>query len=51
MSEEHEAGVVDQDVEAAEPLDDGLDSPLGLGAVGDVRRDGEGGAPPPPRSR
>lgn len=43
-SEQHQSGVVDQDVEASEALDNRLDGGLGLGSVGDVGRYGEGGA-------
>ena len=35
------AGVVDEHVDAAEPLDGGLRRPLGCGRVGDVEGDGE----------
>ena len=37
-----DAGVVDEDVEAAEVLDGGVDDALGLGGLGDVAADGDG---------
>ena len=43
-AEEHEAGIVDQDVDPAEPLDDGLHRLSGLHAIGDVGLDGQRGA-------
>ena len=43
-SEQHQPGVVDEDVEASEPVDDRLHGAFGLDAVGDVGGHGEGGA-------
>ena len=43
-SEQHQTGVVDEDVEASEPVDDRLHGAFGLDAVGDVGGHGEGGA-------
>ena len=43
-AEKHETGVVDQDVQATEPVDHGVHGTLGLGPVGDVGLDREGGA-------
>ena len=37
-----DAGVVDEDVEAAEVLDGGVDDALGFGGLGDVATDGDG---------
>lgn len=43
-AEQHQAGVVDQDVEPAEPVEDRLHRLPGLGAVGDAGLDGQPGA-------
>jgi hypothetical protein len=43
-AQEHEAGIVDEDVETAKPVDDRLYSGFRLPAVGDVGLDGQGGA-------
>ena len=43
-AQEHQAGIVDQDVESPELPGSLLDGRLGLGAVGDVRLDGQRGA-------
>ena len=43
-AEQHQAGIVDQDVEPTEAVDRGLHGPVGLVAVGDVGLDRQGGA-------